>query len=296
MINWIDDNIHKQPNLLDMSKEIGYSPCYCSNLFHKVTGMTLKKYLANRKLAFVATALRDTDQRILDITLDYGYTSQQSLSRAFSKSFGLTPLKYRKNPVPINYHIKQQVLLPNHYIHKGDKNMNHLKAANVKIEYLPGHKYIGIWEKRAKDYGDFWKYHNCDDITGIIDSMRHVALEVVGCHMAGWFSNNHETGYFYGFGVSLDYDGPIPDGFEVKEFPASTYMVFYHPPYDYVSENSQVMKRVHEFANNFNPSKNDTWWIPDAYEWNPNCQTYQRHFPEVLGYEILKPVKKINTK
>jgi len=293
MIDWIDQNIENQPTLNDMSQTIGYSPYYCSNLFHKITGTTIKKYLSGRKLTFAATALRDTDQRILDIAITYGYSSQEALTRAFVGRFGCTPNVYRKNPIPLKYAIKQQVLLPSHYTNDGGITMTNLKEANVRFEYLPAHKYIGIWEPRAKDYETFWQYHDCDEITGIVDSMSHVALEVVGCHMAGWFSDEGEKGYFYGFGVSPDYSGDIPEGFEVREFPASTYLVFYHPAFDFVSENSEVMKKVEEFAWTFKPELNEYWWIPDGYEWNDKtCQNYQRHFPEVMGYEILRPVKK----
>lgn len=31
------------------------------------------------------------------------------------------------------------------------------------------------------------------------------------------------------------------------------------------------------------------------YEWNEEfCQCYQRHYPEVLGYEVLRPAKRIH--
>ena len=31
-----------------------------------------------------------------------------------------------------------------------------------------------------------------------------------------------------------------------------------------------------------------------GYEWNEeNCNDYQRHYPEVIGYEVLRPVRKI---
>ena len=35
----------------------------------------------------------------------------------------------------------------------------------------------------------------------------------------------------------------------------------------------------------------------ECYEWNEDiCQCYQRHYPEVLGYEVLRPIKRIQTK
>lgn len=294
MIDWIDNNIESNPALLDMSKQIGYSPCYCSNLFHQITGITLKKYLAGRKLSHATIALRDTDMRILDIALQYGYSSQEALTRAFVKAYGCTPNAYRKNPKPLKISIKQCVLFPENYINNGGIMMSNLKQANVRFEYIPAHKYIGIWESRAHNYGEFWKYYNCDEVCGFIESMRNVAHEVVGSHTAGWFYKDGQKGYFYGFGVPLDYEGDIPDGFEIREIPASTYMVFFHPPFDYVSECSQVMKRVEDLAWNFDPSENDYWWIPNDYSWNKDeCQIYQRHFPEVIGYEILRPVSKI---
>lgn len=46
------------------------------------------------------------------------------------------------------------------------------------------------------------------------------------------------------------------------------------------------MKRVEELARNYNPAEL-------GYEWNEDvCQDYQRHYPEVIGYEVLRPIKK----
>ena len=42
MIDWIDNHVVDNPSLSEISKEIGYSPWYCSELFHRVIGMTIK--------------------------------------------------------------------------------------------------------------------------------------------------------------------------------------------------------------------------------------------------------------
>lgn len=294
MIDWIEINIENKPSLLEMAKKIGYSPCYCSYLFREVAGMTLKSYMASRRLCHATLELRDTNERILDIALKYGYSSQEALTRAFVRAYGLTPLAYRKNPVPIKLSIKQVVIFPEDFISNGGTVMSNVKEANIRFEHIPAHKYIGIWDIRVDNYCDFWKYHDCDEVSGVIESMRNVAHEVVGCHMAGWFYENGKKGYFYGLGVPADYNGEIPKGFEVREFPESNYLVFFHPPFDYLDENGEVMAKVQELAWNYNPSISDRWWIPSGYEWNEDvCQIYQRHFPEVMGYEILRPVKKM---
>lgn len=288
MIDWIEDHLMENPSLLEMSNQIGYSPYYCSTRFHEIVGITIKSYVAGRRLARATLEIRDTKKRILDIAIQYGYSSQEALTRAFMNAYGCTPSVYRRNPCPIILANKQVVLFPNHYIDKGDHDMSKtvLTDANVCVEYIPAHKYIGIWDKNITNYCEFWNKHDCDKVCGIIDSMSHVADPIVTCHTAGWFNENGKKGYFYGFGVRSDYDGVVPEGFEMKEFPGSYYLKFFHPPFDYLKDCGEVMKRVETMAWNYDPAQK-------GYLWNEEeCQCYQRHYPEVIGYEVLRPVKK----
>ena len=165
---------------------------------------------------------------------------------------------------------------------------NNLSEVRVKVEYIPAHKYLGIWDDKARNYGEFWQNHDCDKVCGIVDSLSNVCDVIVTGHTAGWRNANGERRYFYGTGVPHDYSGKIPEGFELREIPASYYLVFYHPPFDYLSDNGEVMSRVEELAWNYDISKFG------KYEWNEDeCQCYQRHYPEGLGYQILRPIKKI---
>ena len=292
MVDWIEQNIENNPTLLQMSAQVGYSPYYCSFLFHKVCGMTLRSYLVGRRLYYVALALRDTNDRIIDIAVRFGFSSQEALTRAFMKVYGCTPYSYRTSPRPLKFAVKQEVLFPDKNLFGGVK-MSNVREANVRFEHIPAHKYIGIWDIRATYYGDFWDYHDCDEVTGIVESMRHVALESVGCHQAGWFHENGKKGYFYGFGVPADYAGAVPDGFEMRNMPASNYLVFFHPQFDFLAENNEVMSRVEDLAWNYDLANSDRVWIPNMYEWNEGeCPNYQRHYPEVWGYEVLRPVRR----
>ena len=289
IINWIEDHLTENPSLLEMADQIGYSPYYCSNRFHDIVGMTIKSYISGRRLAKATLEIRDTNERILDIAIKYGYSSQEALTRAFVNAYGCTPAAYRKNPIPVPLSNLQVVFFPEHYINKGEPTMNKtlLTEPHIRIEHIPAHKYIGIWDITATDYMNFWSKHDCDTICGIIDSMSHVSHPIVTGHTAGWFYENDKKGYFYGFGVPDDYDGIIPEGFEIKTFPASDYMVFFHPPFDYLKDCGEVMGKVENLAWNFDPKT-------QGYEWNEDtCQDYQRHYPEVIGYEVLRPVKKI---
>lgn len=303
MIDWIEAHLTENPTLPEMSKQIGYSPYYCSTRFHEICGMTIKSYISGRRLALAALAVRDTSDRILDIAMKYGFSSQESLTRAFRTTLGCTPAMYRENPVPVPLPIKKVIYFPDHYqtLHQGGFVMSQttLTDARVRVEYIPAHRYIGIWDDQASGYGDFFAKHDCDAICGIIDSMQNVSHPIVTPHTAGWYPVNGKRGYFYGFGVFADYDGIVPEGFAIREFPASYYLVFYHPSFDYLKDNDKVMEKVETLAWNYDLENEGNSGNPLSHQdrrsrfvWNEDvCQCYQRHYPEGIGYEILRPVK-----
>ena len=287
LIDWIDEHACENPSLSEISGQIGYSPYYCSEQFHRVTGMTVREYMAKRRLTMAALALRDTDMPIVEVALEYGFSSQSVLARAFHDAFGCSPSAYRKKPVPLPLVFRKTLSLPSDYFEKGVLSMSKLVLPSTRIEYIPAHSYLGVYKRSETKDGPIWPCHDCDLLCGIVSSIRDTDPIVTG-HTAGWTWNNGERSYFYGLGVSPDYDGVIPEGFELRgEFPGSYYIVFSHPPFEYPSENTEVMKRVEELAWNYDP-------IGHGFVWNEDvCQDYQRHYPEGLGYQVLRPVRKL---
>lgn len=61
----------------------------------------------------------------------------------------------------------------------------------------------------------------------------------------------------------------------------------FHPPFDYLKDNGQVMRTVEQVAWNYDPKVM-------GYAWDEETkQDYQRHFPEGYGYAVLRPVRKL---
>jgi len=106
--------------------------------------MTLKSYLAGRRLCYVALALRDSKDRIIDIALRYGFSSQEALTRAFVKSYGCTPYAYRMNPKPIKLSVKQTVLFPDKKLFGGIEMDNMICKKNINIKAHPTGYYYNI--------------------------------------------------------------------------------------------------------------------------------------------------------
>lgn len=289
MVDWLEEHLCENPTLLDMSRQVGYSPYYCSTKFHEIVGMTIKSYISGRRLALATQAICETKRTILDIAVDCGYSSHEALTRAFALAYGCTPSELRKQSAGHMQLVCACALPPWKFNENGDMSMTNtiLTEARVRMEYIPAHRYIGIWDIEAQDYGSFWARHDCDAVCGVIDSMAAVSDPIVTCHTAGWFYEGGRRGYFYGFGVPADYNGEVPEGFEIRDLPGSHYMVFHHPPFDYPKDCGTVMGRVEHLAWNFDPSVQGFAWNEDC------CQDYQRHYPEGIGYEVLRPVRRV---
>ena len=93
---WIEENPAEVPPLSQMAARLGYSCDYTARMFRRTEGIPLRQYVANRRLARAAADLYLSGERLLDVALRYGYSSQEALTRAFVSAYGLPPAAYRR--------------------------------------------------------------------------------------------------------------------------------------------------------------------------------------------------------
>lgn len=97
----------------------GYSYAMFSRLFSILTETTLSEYLRGRKLTEAAIALRDTDEKVIEIAFRFGYESSDSFGTAFKNFHGFTPSEVR-NGKPFKLISRIQLALTV----KGGRSMN----------------------------------------------------------------------------------------------------------------------------------------------------------------------------
>ncbi|MBD5496003.1 MAG: helix-turn-helix transcriptional regulator [Lachnospiraceae bacterium] len=95
VIDYIEGNLEKEINLDNISKNVGYSKFYLNRIFTEQTGITIHKYLQNRRLTIAAEKLVGTDEPITQIAYEAGYDTQQSFSFAFKQVYLYSPKIYR---------------------------------------------------------------------------------------------------------------------------------------------------------------------------------------------------------
>ena len=266
-----DDDV----SLKRMSDRLGYSEFYVSRKFREISGMQFRDYLRSRKLAFALKRVRDTDDRLLDIALDHGFSTHEAFTRAFRDLYGVTPAEYRTDPKPVAL---RTLLRPfDCYLLNTEGGIAVDTNGEVKTYFvsIPAHKFLHIRNYESIGYWDFWQKQSlipgrdCETICGLLDSIEG-KLDDMGGDEANSGSGqlmafiNEPTGRIcswgiplaeaYGVRLPMDYSGCIPEQMQLMDVPEGEYIVFEHGPFDFETENSAVERKIEAAMNAFDYS------------------------------------------
>ncbi|MGJ4851544.1 helix-turn-helix transcriptional regulator [Bacillota bacterium Meth-B3] len=96
-INFIENNLLENISADDVSKHVHSSPDYFQRTFHIVTGLSVSEYIRNRRLTLAGEELKNTQPKVIDVALKYGYDSPESFTKAFTRFHGITPASVKRS-------------------------------------------------------------------------------------------------------------------------------------------------------------------------------------------------------
>jgi AraC-like DNA-binding protein len=96
-IAYIEANLNHKVSIEDVLENTYYSYPHFHRIFMDIVGEPITSYIRKRKLSCTAEELIKTHKPIVEIALDYNFSSQQTFNRAFTGYFGISPLKYRES-------------------------------------------------------------------------------------------------------------------------------------------------------------------------------------------------------
>ena len=269
MIEEIDHSIRRQDDealaLKALAEKMGYSEYHLSRKFTEIAGISFREYLRCRRLAFALKRVRDSKDSLLQIAVEYGFSSHEAFTRAFRENFGMTPSEYRQNPVPV---VLRTIIRPLdcYLLGMGGSSMQQ-NTEEVKTYFvtIPAHKFLHIRNYESIGYWDFWQKQSlipgqdCETICGLLDSIQGKLDDRGG---SGADSGSGQVMAFlnapegricswgiplaecYGVRLPMDYAGEIPKQMQMMDVPEGEYIVFEHGPFDYETENSIVEGRI----------------------------------------------------
>ena len=114
-LDYMEQNLKTEIQVKELSRMAGYSEAYYSELFKKVTGISMGQYLTRRKLAHAICEIA-AGRRMLETALEYGFDTYAGFYKAFCREYGCSPAVYLKDhnpvrPYRINLNQEEKIML-----------------------------------------------------------------------------------------------------------------------------------------------------------------------------------------
>lgn len=247
MQDYIKAHVCENITLADLSQASLFSPWYSHRLFTHLTGITPVDYIRRLRLSQSALKLRDESCKIADIAFEFGFGSVDGYQRAFKREFGCNPKEYASNPVPLYLFTPYGVKFRKS--ERSDNEMEKVKNVFIQVIEKPARKVIIKRGIKAKDYFAYCEEVGCD-VWGLLKSIKSISGEPVCLWLPKRFIKPDTSEYVQGVEVPLDYDGEVPEGFDVIELPRSKYLMFQGEPFeeeDYCKAIEEVLNAIGKY-------------------------------------------------
>ncbi len=96
-IDYIEDNLTDEIDFNVVSKKACCSSYNFQRMFSFITDTTLAEYIRRRRLTIAALELQNSNAKVIDIAVKYGYDSTTSFARAFGLLHGISPTEAKKS-------------------------------------------------------------------------------------------------------------------------------------------------------------------------------------------------------
>jgi AraC-like DNA-binding protein len=91
---FLQERLPRPVRLVEVASAVGASPAYLTDVFRRVEGVPLHRYLVQLRLARALPELPHTDD-LTTLALRLGFSSHSHFSAAFRRAFGYTPSQFR---------------------------------------------------------------------------------------------------------------------------------------------------------------------------------------------------------
>ena len=280
MQDYITEHLKETITLADLARVSLFSPWYSYRLFRQWTNLTPAEYIRRLELAGSALKLKREPCKIIDVAYEFGFESVDGYQRAFLREFGCNPREYARRPVPLYlftpYGVKYRE------IRKEPKRMEQVRNVFIQVIEKPERKVIIKRGIAAEDYFAYCEEVGCD-VWGLLTSMESICGEPVCLWLPEAYRTPGTSVYVQGVEVPVDYDGAVPEGFDVIVLPVAKYLMFQGEPFE-EEDYCQAIEAVQESVKKYNPSA-------IGYQWDEKNPRIQLEPVGARGYIELLAVK-----
>lgn len=216
-IDYIEENLDSEIDLNEVSKIACCSTFHFQRMFSYIADQPISEYVRKRRMSKAVFDLLNTDQKIIDIALKYGYDSPTAFNRAFQSIHGVAPSVAREKGITLKAYppISFKITI------KGEAEMNY------RIEKKDAFRIIGVKEHFDVNLEEgflkvplFWQKVAGE---GIVPKMcAFMDKEPYGVLGVSTYINGKDFDYY----IAVATDKEIPKDYAEFTVPACTWAIF----------------------------------------------------------------------
>lgn len=124
---YIDEHFQEQITLEDIANMEDITTTHLSHLFSSGFGVTFQDYLNERRFEYAIQLMKNSNQKIIEISYEAGFSDPKYLNKMFKKRFGLSPREFKKDDIPLTfvYSNKNKAILEK--VYANEESIRYLK-------------------------------------------------------------------------------------------------------------------------------------------------------------------------
>ena len=223
-VDYVEAHITEELDYCEIANQAYSSSFHFQRIFSILCGFTLGDYIRMRRLSLAGSELAaSTNLRILDIAMEYGYDTQESFSRAFTRFHGVSPSQARSGA-----NLKSFSRLSVKLVLEGANMINYRIETKDAFNIVCKKKMVSCKkELTVVEIHDFWEQCGTD---GTIQALCKYIPEnnIFDKCIVGVCFGNDASDTDFPYAIGAHYNG-VPIGekdLTVVNIPAHTYAVF----------------------------------------------------------------------
>ncbi|MES9696814.1 AraC family transcriptional regulator [Bacillus sp. JJ927] len=221
-MQYIEDNLTHEIDFKEVAKIAFCSEYHFKRMFSFLAGISLSEYIRCRRLTLAAFELKNSDTKVIDVAIKYGYNSPDSFTRAFQNLHGITPSEARNSSRSLKAYSPMTFQLS---IQGGN-------AMNYRIEEKDSFRIIGITKRVPivfngvnEEIASMWKSLTPQSIQTLkmLSNVEPNGIISASTNFSeGRMEEKGELDHYIGVATTKDY----PEHFKQLEAAASTWAIF----------------------------------------------------------------------
>ncbi|WP_139991187.1 AraC family transcriptional regulator [Paenibacillus paridis] len=260
-MSYIEDNLTNEIDPKEVARRSLCSPYHFNRMFSFLAGIPLSEYIRRRRLTLAAFDLNDSTVKVIDVAIQYGYSSPDSFARAFQSLHGITPSEVRGGRHAVKAYPRMTFQLSI----KGGSEMNYRIVDKEAFRVVGLHKRVPIiFEGVNPHIAAMWSSLNAEMIAQLkgISDVDPVGLISASTNFSeGRMEEKGELDHYIGAATSK----PCPENLTSLEVPGGTWAVF-----EAIGPFPETLQNI---------------WGRIYSEWFPSSHYEQMEGPEMLWNE-----------